>query len=1421
MMKAGPILMIGFLMIGFNGIMASTLTAEAPLAAKPISPKNLPPTSFSQSLITAEDIPIKIRLEGKDPENSPLSYTIDVFPSNGILMGSPPDLRYTPRENFHGLDQFQFKTHDGTQDSENASVNIKILPLNDPPSCRNIMITINEDLTATQDLHFLCHDADREEIQFRIVEMPVSGEARMEKAKISYSPHSEFHGSDLMRIQAKDPSGATSQIATLYFTIKSVNDPPTPAIETLTTYEDNPLSIILFAHDVDEDSLTYDVVLTPSHGQLNFHPPPTAFFKSSRAFDVRTAPTALELDDFNKDGKTDLVIVNEDDHTISVLMGTGTGSFSDEITYVVEQGSRSVATGDLNLDGNPDIAVANEDSHTISVFLGSPTGTFNQFSSIPIKAFPRSVIIGKIDQDDIPDLGVVTPGEESNPKSLDTITILHGIGTGAFKNPTRLKVNKGPNFINAGDFNQDGRFDLVVTNKWNNTISVLLGNENGSFETLQDYSVGSFPISVAIGDLNHDKIADFAVANFLSNDVSILLGNGSGQFKNSAEYGVEKGPTAVAIGDLNGDTNPDLALSSEKSGSISILMGTGSGSFDPSPSINVGSKLSHVTLHDLNSDGKLDLISLDKSKNKVWVFLNTTPDIIYQPVPDFNGSDQIQYRANDGLSESGIGTLSIKILPINDKPVAKNKTLMTPEDTSVSFTLEATDIETDPMRLQFQILTLPKHGLLMGSPPKMTYTPSSDYHGHDSFTFTALDTGDGASPPLRSSERTISITVTPINDPPVCEDLNVLVAEDQSTFRDLDLFCADPDGDPLSYEVITPSPHGEAQVKDSKMTFTPLPDFYGKTLLSFQASDPQGAASLPVTITFDVTPLNDPPTGIDQSITTLEDTPLKLSLTGHDLETGANQLRYEIINHPENGQLIGTTPELQYFPRLNFFGSDRFTFIVHDESAVSKTATISINIFPVNDPPHCKEFHMAVNEDQSASKDLESVCTDVDGDPLSYETVRPSPNGRVRFEESSLFFIPQLDFHGMTTIAFRARDPHGLVSRTTLSRLLVSSVNDPPIALNQTLKGPEDNPLTLTLTATDIETDPGRLHYHIVDSPAHGTVRGSPPAVIYHPHPDYNGTDSFTFTVTDIGESKRASLTSKKATIFIQVSPVNDSPVIAPIKGLSIEEGKLLQFSVEVKDVDLDPVRLNAHGLPSNAVFDPQTGALQYTPDFDVSHKEKERSFEISFQAEDGQGGSDTRSARLIVKDINQAPVVIDQSIRMNEDSSIRILPSGEDLDGDPLQFIIMKGPQYGDLKEDGDRITYQPKKNFYGKDTFLFQASDGLLTSNSARMQIEIQPVNDPPNCSNTTIELGLNQSISYDLMPYCFDIDGDPIKILIEPQAGNGTFDLLGSVLTYIPFEDFLGSDSLIFKAVDPTGSPSNTATLTIIIRSVDSTH
>ena len=137
----------------------------------------------------------------------------------------------------------------------------------------------------------------------------------------------------------------------------------------------------------------------------------------------------------------------------------------------------------------------------------------------------------------------------------------------------------------------------------------------------------------------------------------------------------------------------------------------------------------------------------------------TAPNLTYTPAADYNGADSFTFKANDGMVDSNIATVSITVTPVNDPPVADPQTVMTDQDNQLSITLMGSDIETPPASLTFAVTVPPGHGVLTGTPPNVTYAPDVGYHGSDSFAFTVTDDGDGASPPLTSADATISITV--------------------------------------------------------------------------------------------------------------------------------------------------------------------------------------------------------------------------------------------------------------------------------------------------------------------------------------------------------------------------------------------------------------------------------------------------------------------------------------------------------------------------------------------------------------------------------------------------------------------------------------------------------------------------------------
>ena len=230
----------------------------------------------------------------------------------------------------------------------------------------------------------------------------------------------------------------------------------------------------------------------------------------------------------------------------------------------------SVAIGDLNGDGKSDIVVANYDQNTVSVLLGQGDGTFAPAAAFSAGANPRSISIGDLNGDGKPDLAVVN-------SASNTVSVLLGSGDGTFAAPTAFGTGSTPFTVAICDLNRDGKPDLLVANEGTSTVSVLLGNGDGSFRTKVDYFTGPYPTLIAVGDVNGDGIPDL-VTNGVADDVWVRLGNGDGTFGPKIEcWTGEYASRSGAIADLNGDGKPDLVVANQNSSTISALLNTGAG----------------------------------------------------------------------------------------------------------------------------------------------------------------------------------------------------------------------------------------------------------------------------------------------------------------------------------------------------------------------------------------------------------------------------------------------------------------------------------------------------------------------------------------------------------------------------------------------------------------------------------------------------------------------------------------------------------------------------------------------------------------------------------------------------------------------------------------------------------------------------
>jgi hypothetical protein len=172
-----------------------------------------------------------------------------------------------------------------------------------------------------------------------------------------------------------------------------------------------------------------------------------------------------------------------------------------------------------------------------------------------------------------------------------------------FETRATTTLPQGADCIALGDFNNDGKLDLVVTDY--NGFTVSLGNGDGTFQKYKFYRT-QLSYYLALADFNHDGNLDIVVANLSPSTVDVYLGNGDGTFRAPITSNTTEGSYFVAVGDFNGDGKPDLALLDPPY--ISILLGKGNGKFQAPNDNNSFTGGQWLALGDFNNDHHLDVI---------------------------------------------------------------------------------------------------------------------------------------------------------------------------------------------------------------------------------------------------------------------------------------------------------------------------------------------------------------------------------------------------------------------------------------------------------------------------------------------------------------------------------------------------------------------------------------------------------------------------------------------------------------------------------------------------------------------------------------------------------------------------------------------------------------------------------------------
>ncbi|MBT9599367.1 MAG: tandem-95 repeat protein, partial [Vitreoscilla sp.] len=642
-------------------------------------------------------------------------------------------------------------------------------------------------------------------------------------------------------------------------------------------------------------------------------------------------------------------------------------------------------------------------------------------------------------------------------------------------------------------------------------------------------------------------------------------------------------------------------------------------------------------------------------------------------------------------------------------------------------------------------VVLPQGTVTLNPDGTLTFTPVPDFNGSFSVPYTASNGGGTVS-------STITVTVTPVNDAPsAVSDTNaaandaLVTPEDTPTTIDVLRNDTDPDGDPLTITEIdgqpispgTPvqltldggQPVGTVSLNpDGTLTFTPAPNYHGRADFDYTVTDGTTPVTAHVTVT--VTPVNDAPLAVSDTFEATEGAAFNGDLGNNDTRSGDGGNAFALATAPAHGTVVvNADGTFTYTPAANYNGPDSFTYTLTDADGDVSTATVTLNVGSVDDLPVAANDTFAATEDTTLNGNLGSNDT-LSGDGGNTFALGAGPtHGTVVVNADGTFtYTPAANYNGPDSFTYTLIDADGDVSTATVT-LNVGSVDDLPVAANDTFAATEDTALNGSLAGNDTLSGDGGNAFALGSGPAHGTVVVNADGTFtYTPAANYNGPDSFTYTLTD------ADGDVSTATVTLNVGSVDDLPVAAN-DTFAATEDTVLNGSLGANDT-LSGDGGNAFALGTGpahgTVVVNADGTFTYTPAANYNGPDS-----FTYTLTDADGDVSTATVTLNVGAVDDLPVASNDTFAATEDTVLSgSLGSNDTLSGDGGNtFALGTGPAHGTVTVNADgTFTYTPAANYNGPDSFTYTLTDADGDVSTATVTLNVGSVDDLPVASNDT---------------------------------------------------------------------------------------
>jgi RHS repeat-associated protein len=339
--------------------------------------------------------------------------------------------------------------------------------------------------------------------------------------------------------------------------------------------------------------------------------------------------------------------------------------------------------------------------------------------------------------------------------------------------------------------------------------------------------------------------------------------------------------------------------------------------------------------------------------------------------------------------------------------------------------------------------------------------------------------------------------------------------------------------------------------------------------------------------------------------------------------------------------------------------------------------------------------------------------------------------------------------------------------------------NDPPVAHDQRLETLEDTPLAIELHASDPENDP--LDYTIVTPPSHGDLGGEPPQLIYTPHADYHGGDSFTFRAND-GE-----FDSNLATVWIEVLPVNDPP-IAYDDAVETDEDVPVAITLRGFDVDGDVLTYTLIELPQHGQLSGTAPQLLYTPDQDFHGSDR-----LRFVVDDGEYTSAPATVAITVHPVNDPPrfITVPPTHALDGQPYVYAAEAIDPDIGDVLRYVLVSGPVGMQIDAETGLVEWTPTAAQFGAHPVVIEVYDLADASDRQEWVITVERGNLPPQIVSEPVHSVDQGSL------YSYDVDaidpnpGDVLSYSLSHAPGDMQIDAASGLIQWQPDASLVGSN------------------------------